>query len=568
MFDKKVAILSLTVALALTGVMVLLWLSGEASVTLAQAGTGVICVATTGSDAPGCGSQASPCRTVQYAVNQAGAGDEVRVAAGTYTGVQTRGGARQLVYISKTITIRGGYDDTFQDAFPLTQPTVLDAEGEGRVIHIVFESPTVEGFWITGGNASHALFDEGRGGGIYSNGGAPIIVNNVISGNVAYTSTSSSGHGGGIYVWDVWSSASVVISGNQVISNVASTSYRGDGGGIRIGHAPAVQVINNVVLSNTGSITGGYGRGGGIHLSDSSGAIVDGNRVAHNVAQAGSGANGYGGGIYVYDSDEAVLSDNVLDHNIVGLISIGGYGGGIFVRLSEGVHVKDNTLEGNRGTEAGGGNGGGFAALDSHDLLLSGNKVLSNSANRGGLYISSDASFTMTNNIVARNVGSYQGGGLVFHTSTGETVIGTLLHNTFAANNQGSGEGRSAIHTRDPDVSLVLTNNLIYSHTYGIIVVPASTVRAYNTLFYANDSDTSGSGEVYNTAPVTGEDPLLNADYHLQEGSAAIDAGVDAGVTTDIDGEPRPFGTSYDIGADEFAWRYIYLPLVVRNCQP
>jgi uncharacterized repeat protein (TIGR01451 family) len=35
-------------------------------------------------------------------------------------------------------------------------------------------------------------------------------------------------------------------------------------------------------------------------------------------------------------------------------------------------------------------------------------------------------------------------------------------------------------------------------------------------------------------------------------GSAAIDKGVDAGVTVDIDGETRPFGLGYDLGADEF----------------
>jgi hypothetical protein len=43
-----------------------------------------------------------------------------------------------------------------------------------------------------------------------------------------------------------------------------------------------------------------------------------------------------------------------------------------------------------------------------------------------------------------------------------------------------------------------------------------------------------------------------SGDYHIGPGSAAIDAGVDAGVTTDIDGEARPFGAGYDLGADEW----------------
>ena len=55
---------------------------------LAQGGTGIVRVATSGTDVPGCGSEEDPCETIQYAADEAVEGDEVRVAAGTYSGVQ------------------------------------------------------------------------------------------------------------------------------------------------------------------------------------------------------------------------------------------------------------------------------------------------------------------------------------------------------------------------------------------------------------------------------------------------------------------------------------------------
>jgi hypothetical protein len=59
---------------------------------LAQSGSGVIPVATTGADAVGCGSAGSPCRTLQFAVDQALPGEEIRVAEGTYSEVNPREG--------------------------------------------------------------------------------------------------------------------------------------------------------------------------------------------------------------------------------------------------------------------------------------------------------------------------------------------------------------------------------------------------------------------------------------------------------------------------------------------
>jgi hypothetical protein len=51
-------------------------------------------------------------------------------------------------------------------------------------------------------------------------------------------------------------------------------------------------------------------------------------------------------------------------------------------------------------------------------------------------------------------------------------------------------------------------------------------------------------------------DPLFSdsaaSDFHLAAGSPAIDAGIDVGVYTDLDGAARPQGAGYDIGPNEY----------------
>lgn len=94
--------------------------------------------------------------SIQDAVDDADDDDVIKVASGVYTGVQSRPAPpgydgpsviTQVVYVSKTITIRGGYTITnWTTPYPITQPTTVDAQGQGRVICVTGDiTPVIEG---------------------------------------------------------------------------------------------------------------------------------------------------------------------------------------------------------------------------------------------------------------------------------------------------------------------------------------------------------------------------------------------------------------------------------------
>jgi len=125
-----------------------------------------------------------------------------------------------------------------------------------------------------------------------------------------------------------------------------------------------------------------------------------------------------------------------------------------------------------------------------------------------------------------------------------------LLHTTIARNSGGDGRGVYVTNVGSNYSTVALTNTILVSHSVGINVTAGNTATLESTLWHGNT--TPWSGNVIRNNDYTG-DPRFDADgYRLMEGSAAIDKGVDAGVTVDIDGETRPFGTGYDLGADEF----------------
>jgi hypothetical protein len=512
-------------------------------------------------------SQSQPC-AVQTALARADYGDAIYMAAGTYTG-----SGSAVVTLNNSISLFGGWNgapsgDVVRD--PGAYRSILDGEGARRVVYaeqsIAF---TLDGFIIQRGNAT-AGPDARRGGGIYSYGAMPFITNNIITGNTAgNTSGGPWAFGGGVHVESAIGAA--LIQGNQILNNVASGSGDAAGGGLCLVLADKAQVLDNVVLNNTASVSNGDGFGGGVAVIRSVGTTVLGNTIESNKGSAGSVVDdGRGGGVYVEESASVALKNNRVRNNVAGVAGAG-YGGGLAAIFAPELVAASNLVEGNTAAATAGaiGSGGGLFVHSSLDVNITSNRVLGNIANPtagqgGGLFIENGSSFAMTNNIVAGNRANISGGGLALLAYETDPVTGTLLHNTFVSNNGGSGDGRVAIYIGSDWINLTLINNLLSTHSYGLCAV-GGTATLDRTLCWANSSgDTCGVGSIVNTDPITG-DPRLDGTYHLRAGSAAIDAGMDAGVTTDIDGQDRPLDAGYDIGADEYTEPLrVYLPAVRR----
>jgi hypothetical protein len=493
-------------------------LADPADLFVATDGSGTACV------------QADPC-DLATGLSQSGVGDAIYVAQGTYTGTGTA-----VITITNSITLYGGWDGAPSGAVvrdPNTYETTLDGEGQRRVVYISGDiDPTIDGFIITGGNASGLAVDpygQNGGGGICSVDADPIIANNVITHNLASTSTSTYGRGGGIHL--VRASAKSLISGNVIISNTASTGLHGYGGGIST-YASYVTIQGNQVLSNMGS-TVDYGSGGGIHLLSGAPCVI-GNELRGNTGSLDPG-NGAGGGISLEQCD--------------GLI-------------------EGNLIESNEACSANTGRGGGISVHSiSGAPTLRGNRVLSNTARYGGgLDFFGDDIISMTNSIIARNLASTQGGGIVFRGVNDSSVLGSGLYNNTIADN-----GSQAIYLNQHAI-VTLTNNIIVSHAIGIYASAGTTATADHSLFFGNTTaDITGPGATSSTAEITGSVPLFieeAEDYHIRLGSPAIDVGASLPwLTSDIDGDPRPWpsGGAFDIGADEVRSWVVYLPLVLRQ---
>jgi uncharacterized repeat protein (TIGR01451 family) len=476
--------------------------------------------------------------SVQAAVDASTQPTDVVKVAGYCTEVNERDGLSQIAYISKTLTIQGGYTTgewTIPD--PDTHPTTLDAQAQGRGVYVTGDvTPTLAGLYILDGDASGLGGHQGSPSGSDAGGGVYVVT---ATATISDCRISSGGarYGGGLYLYHSPSR----LLGNTIYGNYAS----GSGGGLYLYQSPS-RLLGNAIDSNYAT-----SNGGGLYLYDS-GAALDGNTIEDNhaieenggglylyqspAALAGNsirsnGADQAGGGLYLTQSP-ATLAGDTIDYNHAAS------GAGLYLSNSAAV-LSRSTIIGNLAT----GDGGGLSLLYS-DAVLTNTIVASNQAGAdgGGLFLFySDAA--LTNTIVAGNQAGTDGGGIHSGNSSPR-----LVHTTIAHNDDSSGRG---VYISGEGATITWINTIVAGHDHGVFLESGASV--FDATLW-NNALVDFTNNITHTNDHYGDPAFVNpgaGDYHIGPASAAIDQGVDAGVRDDVDGDARPLGSGYDLGADE-----------------
>ena len=423
---------------------------------------GVRYVAVGGGDtgAEKCANFANPCASLQVAIDNAREGDLIKMAGGTYTTLDTRLGQVQMGYITKTLTIQGGYyrfttDNTVTEGrytsndwevpFPDTNPTILDGGNAGRIFYIhdqklndsegnpIKVEPTISGVTLKNGNSNGLKGPQGNqfdaGGAIYLDNTKATIVNVDIS-------ASTADYGGAVYMI----SSTLTLSDVVVKNNVANER----GGGFYLQTSSDVTISNIVIELNKAP------RGGGLYLERSAANLLQ-NQIRSN---GDSASTLEGGGLYLDNSSANVISNTITANNALN-------GAGFYAHES-GAFIRGNTITNNKAlnTSEGNGRGGGCFAgpggTNIQENIFQGNQAILGA----GCFLN-DSAATFRLNQLTENVATLSGGGLYLRNSSEASLQENTLNNNRAnGTDVDNGGGGLFLESSNSTIRLnTVTNN-------------------------------------------------------------------------------------------------------------
>ena len=328
--------------------------------------------------------------------------------------------------------------------------------------------------------------------------------------------------------FDYYGGGISILTGDPAIEycTISNNSSVSTGGGVYCDRS-CPNITNTTIESNTTE-----GLGGGIYCGEFSSPKIVGSTIVGNSADIGGALYCEGGGLMSYDT--LIISGSVISRNFAN-----SDGGGLYFRQSRAI-VINNIISNNTTNGKGGAvyyDEGGTGANNRNYYI---NNVISeNSGNIGGGFYINQSEVNFINNTLSGNTAINEGGAIYFENTFQSKIFNTVLWNDM-------GTVGTEIYIVC-DLSHMCTLHVAYSN-----------VHPSNCVAEEFASINWGSGIII------GENPLFSDSLlHLLSGSPCVDAGAESiyiGIwdtilyapTTDLEGNPRPLGEGWDIGAYEY----------------
>ncbi|ORZ36388.1 hypothetical protein BCR44DRAFT_127211 [Catenaria anguillulae PL171] len=432
----------------------------------------------TGSDTTACTTQGTPCRTIQYALNQAPtSGSEIRLLPGTYSGA----GNTVLTFPGKTVNITGvgGSGSVFIDGQNTNQLFRFVANEAGWIDGVtlirgraasgacaLYRNSTM--VWVTtirqginpwtDQSKADGLFAEG-GGALYILNSGPQFHNVTFQFNRANQAAASAWLDNGatpIFRDCTFQFERAESFGGSVVPEGTSDGrfynckwngcFSKFGGSIDTGSTSTTEFHNVEIYNSTGQ------RGGAIYHYNADRVKIYNSRIYNNTAETNGGgivfsinvmplyvncsfwdniAGGVGGAVYAESNSNGTFIDTSFYRN-----RAPGGGGAIFARGSVIINSINNQVYNNTAIY-----GAGMLFEDQCVVNVNGLNCTHNTADLDGgcIKFQNNVNFRVTNSIISRNVANTEGGAMAMDSNSQLTMTNTVVEANSASSSRGGG---------------------------------------------------------------------------------------------------------------------------------